>query len=51
MGLAPDGPSHATFKSAPGKFVAHNSQYIIIHAPGLTLAAFKQLELFWVITG
>ncbi len=49
-GPRPDGPSHATFKSAPGKFVAHLS-HIIIYAPGThSLAAFKQLELFWVIT-
>ncbi|ECI3750059.1 hypothetical protein DKT33_08285 [Salmonella enterica subsp. enterica serovar Mountpleasant] len=32
-GARPDGPSHATFKSAPGRFVAHPC-HIVIYAPG-----------------
>ncbi|PVL86937.1 hypothetical protein C4797_11545 [Salmonella enterica subsp. enterica serovar Weslaco] len=35
-GPRPDGPSHATFKSAPGRFVAHPS-HIVIYAPGDSL--------------
>ncbi len=49
MGLALTyGPSHATFKSTPGRFVAHQSHSYLC-SRGLTpTAAFKQLELFWV---
>ncbi|HAC6678957.1 TPA_asm: hypothetical protein G0D12_25440, partial [Salmonella enterica subsp. enterica serovar Eastbourne] len=35
-GPRPDGLSHATFKSAPGRFVAHPS-HIVIYAPGDSL--------------
>ncbi|MEN3627324.1 MULTISPECIES: hypothetical protein, partial [Salmonella] len=47
-GPRPDGPSHATFKSAPGRFVLTPVTSLSMLLGTHSLAAFTQLELFWV---
>ncbi|AYD45857.1 hypothetical protein DXZ79_00185 [Yersinia rochesterensis] len=48
MALASARPLHAAFKPAPGRFVTRIT-YLCKLIRTLSLAAFLQLELFWVV--